>query len=159
MCMYIHLGPFLSHLPEVTIPEIMFEIQQLLAHINPNSPAQAEAYNSYMCNRKEYERIAAATAHKYKPSNFLQLAKEAFTERERDPIPNIPTVHVDERNLYRGTKIPLPPEREPPEEPPLPNRNMDPLGNAPCVCSCCAWGSPSSWDSHHEMRFLWGIGG
>ncbi|KAL3904643.1 MAG: hypothetical protein SGILL_009987, partial [Bacillariaceae sp.] len=42
--------------PEISIPEILFDVQQLLAHPNINSPAQAEAYSCYNSDKKDYNR-------------------------------------------------------------------------------------------------------
>lgn len=42
--------------PAITIKEILLGIQSLLNEPNPESPAQAEAYNLYKRDRPAYER-------------------------------------------------------------------------------------------------------
>ena len=42
--------------PAITIKEILLGIQMLLNEVNPESPAQADAYNLYKKDRPAYER-------------------------------------------------------------------------------------------------------
>ena len=42
--------------PAITVKEILLGIQSLLNEPNPDSPAQAEAYNLYKKDRVQYER-------------------------------------------------------------------------------------------------------
>ncbi|KAK3706721.1 SUMO conjugating enzyme Hus5 [Vermiconidia calcicola] len=42
--------------PAITIKEILLGIQMLLDEVNPESPAQAEAYNLYKKDRAAYEK-------------------------------------------------------------------------------------------------------
>jgi ubiquitin-conjugating enzyme E2 I len=42
--------------PAITIKEILLGIQFLLDEVNPDSPAQADAYNLYKKDRVAYER-------------------------------------------------------------------------------------------------------
>ena len=42
--------------PAITIKEILLGIQMLLDEVNPESPAQADAYNLYKKDRAAYER-------------------------------------------------------------------------------------------------------
>ncbi|KAK4575389.1 SUMO conjugating enzyme Hus5 [Recurvomyces mirabilis] len=42
--------------PAITIKEILIGIQMLLDEVNPDSPAQADAYNLYKKDRQAYEK-------------------------------------------------------------------------------------------------------
>lgn len=42
--------------PAITIKEILLGIQMLLDEVNPDSPAQAEAYNLFKKDRAQYEK-------------------------------------------------------------------------------------------------------
>lgn len=42
--------------PAITIKEILLGIQMLLDEVNPESPAQADAYNLYKKDRAAYEK-------------------------------------------------------------------------------------------------------
>lgn len=42
--------------PAITIKEILLGIQMLLDEVNPDSPAQADAYNLYKKDRAAYEK-------------------------------------------------------------------------------------------------------
>lgn len=42
--------------PAITIKEILLGIQMLLDEVNPESPAQADAYNLYKKDRTQYEK-------------------------------------------------------------------------------------------------------
>lgn len=42
--------------PAITIKEILLGIQMLLDEVNPDSPAQADAYNLFKKDRAAYER-------------------------------------------------------------------------------------------------------
>ena len=46
--------------PAITIKEILLGIQSLLNEPNPESPAQAEAYNLFKKDRAAYERKVRA---------------------------------------------------------------------------------------------------
>lgn len=42
--------------PAITVKQILLGIQDLLNDPNPESPAQAEAYNLFKKNREEYDK-------------------------------------------------------------------------------------------------------
>lgn len=42
--------------PAITIKEILLGIQMLLDEVNPESPAQADAYNLYKKDREAYKK-------------------------------------------------------------------------------------------------------
>ena len=42
--------------PAITIKEILLGIQMLLDEVNPDSPAQADAYNLYKKDREAYKK-------------------------------------------------------------------------------------------------------
>ena len=127
--------------PNITIPELLFSIQQILAHPDIHSPSQAEAYHSFVNRKDEYDRIVLEQARKYNPDRFLELAREAFQSAE-----NLPSILVEDSQHS---------PRTPPVEPTIAEENKDPVQNRPCVCSCCAGGTATGgWDSNLEMRFL-----
>lgn len=49
--------------PAITIKQIALGIQDLLDDPNPESPAQAEAYNLYKKDKTEYERRIRRVVH------------------------------------------------------------------------------------------------
>ncbi|CAO3631709.1 unnamed protein product [Cunninghamella blakesleeana] len=53
--------------PAITIKQILTGIQDLLNDPNPESPAQADAYNEFKKNKKEYERKILEQAAKNRP--------------------------------------------------------------------------------------------
>jgi len=133
--------------PEIIIEEILFDIQQLLAHPNLSSPKNAAAHYRYTENRgAKYDRLAKKCACKYQPTDFQKLAKQNF---KSDCLPN---VLVDSDSLPRShhqqvTRRPVEPVVE----------NEGPCSYFPdCRCSCCAWGSSSHWNNRREMRFFFG---
>jgi len=127
--------------PDMSIPEMMFSIQQILAHPDTRSPAQSAAYHCYMNSIEQYNAIAETHARKYQPDRFLEIAREAF----RNPG-GFPSILVNS------------PEQEPrerPRPPPIQVSNKDPVANRSCFCSCCAWGNTRGfWDSRLQMRFF-----
>jgi ubiquitin-conjugating enzyme E2 I len=142
--------------PEVSIPEIIFDVQQLLWHCNPSSPAQHEALNAYMLDDKTtyIERIKLQV-EKYKPELFLKIASESFPESVGREISRWKLVDRTMGHHVEGQKI-IPQTRVP--EPPAENSRIaiDEVGG--CKCSCCAWGA-SFYDARDEMRFCFGQGG
>ena len=133
--------------PEISIPELMFDMQQLFAHPNINSPSQSVAYRCYMSNKVEYDRIATELAHKFTPERFAESA-------------NSHTSTQWVRTQWVLVEDSLQEPKEAPAEPPLAEGNKDPVHKKPCSCSCCAWGTATGpWDRRLQMRFLWGIGG
>ena len=52
----VHLERDEGWKPAITIKEILLGIQALLDEPNPESPAQADAFNMYKHNRKGYEK-------------------------------------------------------------------------------------------------------
>jgi hypothetical protein len=87
-----------------TVEEHLFNIQQLLAHPNPNIPAQGLAYMDYAHNRPEYLRRLGeqcAAFSRTAPDQFLAKACEhnLFTDAKvsgeelslvHDPEPALP---------------------------------------------------------------------
>jgi len=135
-----------------SIPELLFSVQQLLAHPNPDFPAQTRAYCSYTKDLDGYKERAREQAKFYSAadSDFLLTAKAAFGRAY-----NLDSMKLvdDERNKW-NLEFPRYPALEvtPPSIPCLPE------AKGGCGCSCRAWGS-TFWDSRREMRFLFGTGG
>mmetsp|Transcript_38839 Transcript_38839/g.76537 ORF Transcript_38839/g.76537 Transcript_38839/m.76537 type:complete len:159 (-) Transcript_38839:147-623(-) len=53
--------------PAITIKQMLIGIQDLLDNPNPNSPAQAEAYEMFVNNKTQYEKRIREEAKKYAP--------------------------------------------------------------------------------------------
>lgn len=139
---------------DITIPEIMFDIQQLLAHPNFNAVDASNISNS----KEEYNGIARNLAKKYHPGLFSEEVTKAFassvtknsgtTVHLHVGVDHIPSVLVEDSS--QALKNFTPPE-------PAFRGNNDRVPS--CNCSCCAWGTATgSWDARLEMRFLWGVG-
>ncbi|KAK9782856.1 hypothetical protein SCAR479_01199 [Seiridium cardinale] len=70
--------------PAITVKQIALGVQDLLDNPNPDSPAQAEAYNLFKKDKEEYERrgkVNHPEVQKFKPT-ALRLAKQI---RHRGP--------------------------------------------------------------------------
>mmetsp|Transcript_42791 Transcript_42791/g.103502 ORF Transcript_42791/g.103502 Transcript_42791/m.103502 type:complete len:440 (+) Transcript_42791:164-1483(+) len=132
--------------PSISICECLFSIQQLLAHCNPNSPSQSEAYHCYMSDLPDYNEKAKEQAQKWSPNAFLEFAESAnFVSLDKCSL----------RLPWQQDIVAIRPEEPAPPavETGLINHRMQ-----QCSCSCCAWGS-SFWDSKGQMRYLFGVGG
>ena len=138
--------------PDISIPEILFSIQQLLPHHHLDSPAQAAAYTCCIANKAKYDKKCKDQAQQYTLSGdaFLASACEVFSERD---LPNKWKLMDDSKFGY-GRDCPEDRNRtrESPSIPSLSGSDND------CKCSCCAWGQ-SFWDSQREMRYFFGRGG
>mmetsp|Transcript_24621 Transcript_24621/g.50853 ORF Transcript_24621/g.50853 Transcript_24621/m.50853 type:complete len:163 (-) Transcript_24621:291-779(-) len=55
--------------PAITIKQMLIGIQDLLDTPNPNSPAQSEAYQLFVSDRKEYEKRVVLEAKKNTPAS------------------------------------------------------------------------------------------
>jgi ubiquitin-conjugating enzyme E2 I len=161
-----------SWTPDITIPEQLFGIQQLLNHPNPDSPAQAPAYKCYTGCRDEYEQKAKEQARQFHRSgNFVATAQEAFggtfgensanlQQRPFDPkYANTPHwLLVDDgfeywknANLqFKNSQVRKIHGKE--------DETSESLPESTCPCSCCSVGK-SFWDQKGEMRFMFGSGG
>lgn len=145
--------------PDITIPEIMFDIQQLLAHPNFNVVARLDASETHSHSKEEHDGIARRLAQKYHPGLFSEEVSKAFassvtknsgtTVHLHVGVDHIPNVLVEDSSQALNNFAP--------PEPTLHGSN-DRMPS--CNCSCCAWGTATgSWDARLEMRFLWGVGG
>jgi len=53
--------------PSITVKQILLGIQDLLDNPNPNSPAQAEAYQLFVQNKGDYVKRVKHQASQYPP--------------------------------------------------------------------------------------------
>lgn len=53
--------------PSITVKQILLGIQDLLDNPNPNSPAQAEAYQLFVQNKSDYVKRVKHQASLYPP--------------------------------------------------------------------------------------------
>lgn len=137
--------------PDYTIPELMFDIQQLFAHPYMHSPAQSAAWICLKDDKNKYDQIATELAQTYTPERFAERANE---DNDTQWVPV-------EDSLQEPKEAPIEPAIVESNQPAVDKgqnyiRGMGPL---PCTCSCCAWGTATGlWDRRLQMRFLWGIG-
>ena len=132
--------------PNTTLHEILFTIQQLLAHPRVFSPCQSEAYNVFMNEGKdEYEaRIKKEVAEKWSDAGSpddgrLDIIERADALSKKAYLPEQPEVPAFDRDA----------DGKP--------RKENYHANYPdCECSCCAWGQKFC-DDRGKMRFLFGI--
>ena len=137
--------------PNMTLHEILFTIQQLLGHPNPNSPAQLEAHLVYAKGKCAYEaRIKSEIAEKWSDVGPPDDGRLDVAELAEKKLP-----------VGKNTEVQ---EQERPQVPTF-DRDADgkpKKGNSPsyqgCECSCCAWGQ-KFYDDKGRMRFLFGLGG
>jgi ubiquitin-protein ligase len=143
--------------PDISIPEQLFGIQQLLVHPDPDAPEQNVAYDCYVKRPDEYEQKAKELARRFHRSgNFLATAQVAFREKAENPERWLP---VDDRFefwknsnwLYKNAQVRKIQENE--GDTAVPETLL--LTESTCSCSCCAVGK-SFWDQKGEMRFMFG---
>jgi ubiquitin-conjugating enzyme E2 I len=130
---------------ELSVPELLFSLQDHLAHPCPDSPAQAVAYHIYTRIRVEYDRHIKEQSKKFNREDFLGIASAAFKLKPEEWI------MVTDTMGGTGLGGQVPTAQSPPTEPTIENANTK-----DCSCSCCAWGDSSLWDERREMRFLRG---
>ena len=117
---------------DITLPEMLFSVQQLLAHPNWRSPAQSTAYSLGINNFEEYKKRVKDEVALY--SNFVGHHPSAKDRLESGET-------MDGEDIIERIETGNPKERERPALPPFPrsNRNRRVLYKG-CSCSCCAWG-------------------
>mmetsp|Transcript_9794 Transcript_9794/g.23946 ORF Transcript_9794/g.23946 Transcript_9794/m.23946 type:complete len:485 (-) Transcript_9794:146-1600(-) len=163
-----------------SIPEILFSIQQLLAHPNPFSPCHAEPFHNYAHHPNEYDKAAKAEARKYNTiSDFLSTGEEQFlskanlfqdrlqkflsNEADRMVEPRGWTLVDDDFDKWKscGRFVSDQAYHESPSCS-TDGKHATESSNQPseseCGCSCCENGQ-YFWDKRREMRFLFGRGG
>lgn len=145
--------------PEISILELLFDLQQLLAHPDHDRPAQDDARDSHRGGVYDFKTTIQASL--YSPSSLLETASSGMMDgfgpsasawqlvdgeallghrqlgRARNPRPARPGVPAFESSLHGDGRLD---------------------GACKLRCSCCAWGQ-TIWDSRHEMRYLFGRGG
>ena len=133
--------------PEITIPEILFDLQQLLVHATHKVPS--------LDDNKEYQFKTKIQTSMYTPKSLLDTAIEI--EGFGDPCT---WQIVDGRVLAFGGQRDHNMPDYCPEEPEF-NNGVFALDTKRVMCkdkcSCCVYGQ-SLWDKKHEMRFLFGTG-
>ncbi|KAL7488533.1 hypothetical protein ACHAW6_014119 [Cyclotella cf. meneghiniana] len=130
--------------PEISIPEILFDLQQLLAHPNHKDISSSNAMYHYKT------RIQASM---YAPNSLLDTAIEI----EGFGDPSFWQL-VDGEALITGGRREHSWSHARPDEPKF-DGIFSLIGRRVCKskCSCCSYGQ-SLWDKKHEMRFLFGTG-
>jgi len=130
--------------PEMTLPEILFTIQQVLCHPNPNCPEQRPAYDVRANGGNEaYHRREREEADKYK--NFTGHHSSVAAMFDSECV--VDDMEIGKRAERYG------------KESCSGFRSASALfqkdSNDNCECSCCVLGQ-SLWDSKKKMRFLFG---
>ena len=131
---------------EITLAEILFGVQQLLAHPNWGSPTQAAPYHMCMNDGPEqYQQRVQEEAKKYPDLvKHHQKCKGWFEEGEL----------IDEEDIIERAEKGNAKKKERPTPPPFTTANRDRrVLYEGCDCSCCAWGQ-TYWDDKGKMRFL-----
>lgn len=131
--------------PEISIPEILFDLQQLLAHPN---------HKDTSINDENYQFKTRIQTSMYAPSSLLDTALEieGFGNVELWQL-------VDGEALTCGGRREHNTPNARPKEPEF-NGNFSLNGHrviCKAKCSCCVYGQ-SLWDAKREMRFLFGTG-
>lgn len=145
--------------PTMTLPEILFTIQQRLCHPSINSPSQAGAYKFRVDNGKEaYDRRCREEADKYRGASKGAAEKAERMAAQYGAIDPLGVVERAERMARKKTEAARPPpvpdfERD---EEGRPRREHWPAGHNDCECSCCAWGQ-RFWSKDRKMRFIFGM--
>ncbi|KAL9187714.1 hypothetical protein ACHAXT_006092 [Thalassiosira profunda] len=134
--------------PEIAIAEILFDIQQLLAHPNHDEPAQPEARHSY--KNGLYDHKTTIQTSLYLPRRSLLPLLAAGIEGCGAPS----SWQLVEDEALSGRKETAKQRPKRPKEPVFASSHR----KGACRCSCCAWGQ-TLWDSRREMRYLFGKGG
>ena len=68
--------------PAITIKEILLGIQMLLDEVNPDSPAQADAYNLFKKDRAAYEKRIKQVSTKFAAQRGRYANSVGYTGRE-----------------------------------------------------------------------------
>eukprot|EP01083_Nonionella_stella_P210322 761535_1 len=145
---------------EMTLPEILFSIQQLLAHPNPNNPANSLTYKMLTQEPRRFSIETKIKARLYRSDRLVATACEkGMIDEDTEFIEDHDIVDIAEN---AGFKPKLGP-RERPKTPEL--KDIDAEGNlverhrlrdgSECRCSCCAWGQ-TFWDDSKRMRYIFG---
>jgi hypothetical protein len=149
------LNPEESLHREISIPELLYILQDHLAHPNSDDPTQMPAYECYRNDIDEYNQKAKEQAEDYNLKDFLRMASVAFGLEVEGPARAglEPKGWILVADTMGGTAVDehAPTAQAPPVEPTMGNENK-----RDCSCSCCAWGYSSYWDGLREMRFLRG---
>ena len=132
--------------PEMSLPEVLFTVQQLLNHPNPNSPAQMQAYQVYVNEGPEvYYRRTTEEANVYSNYSGHHSKISALLEQGKfdDGKYFVDEMEINELGKMRnGRKW----------------HSVIANGRCECKCSCCVLGQ-TFWDEKKKMRFLFGVGG
>ncbi|EJK58654.1 hypothetical protein THAOC_21204 [Thalassiosira oceanica] len=129
--------------PNMTLHEILFTIQQNLAHPIIDDPCQSETYNVYMRGKDEYEaRIKKDVAEKW--SNVRPPGDNTLDVIEKADA--LSRAHLMEQPKVPGFA------RDADGKPSKENYHTS---YRDCECSCCAWGQ-KFYDDKGKMRFLFG---
>ena len=137
--------------PEISIPEILFDLQQLLAHPNHHDEVLSEEEEA------NYQFKIRIQNSMYGPNSILGTAQDidGFGESRLWQL-----VDGDALLCRGGRKDNINVDHVRPKEPEF-NGSSALLHNQREVCkarcSCCAYGQ-SLWDEKHEMRFIFGTG-
>lgn len=145
--------------PEMSLPEILFFVQQLLCHTDMTDPGQAEAYHMINNNPDTYSAKTRENAKSLftKEEFFLHAFSNKFDniiQKYDDDVPMICELDIIEKSEYiSGRKpnlqiCPVPPSFKDKNEGGLVIRFK-----GVCECSCCAWGQVF-WGEARKLRFF-----
>mmetsp|Transcript_29640 Transcript_29640/g.45314 ORF Transcript_29640/g.45314 Transcript_29640/m.45314 type:complete len:471 (+) Transcript_29640:115-1527(+) len=146
---------------EMTLPEMLFSIQQLLAHPNIHSPSNSTAYKMKNQEPRRFSIETKIMARRYRSDRLIATASEkGMIDEDSEFIEGSDIVDIAENTGFKPKKGP----RERPKPPDL--KDIDLEGNQverrrlsdgkECRCSCCAWGQ-TFMDDSKRMRYIFGV--
>lgn len=138
--------------PEISIPEILFDLQQLLAH--PNHDENISLSKEEQENYQVKIRIQNSM---YEPNSLLLTAQDidGFGESRLWQLVDGDALLCD-RGRHENSNVVHVQPGEPEFNGSLALRHGQ-REVCKARCSCCAYGQ-SLWDEEHEMRFIFGTG-
>lgn len=133
--------------PEITIPEVLFDLQQLLAHPNHKDP---------LFDDDNYQFKTRIQKSMYAPRSLLNIALEieGFDDPNSWQLVQGEALTCGDRREHNFSNF-----NSRPKEPEVDRNFSSTRQRVMCKskCSCCVYGQ-SLWDENREMRFLFGTG-
>jgi hypothetical protein len=142
---------------ETTLPEILFSVQQWLAHPNFNSPASSEPYHLCMqqgidaYNARVKNEVLQYSGYVGHHPHALQMLVDGKERLDTDNIVQKAERLGVTRCVKENWTKPPPPMLESVWK----NTSIEEECAQACVCSCSAWGQ-TFWDEKRKIRHLFG---
>lgn len=120
--------------PELSVPEILFLLQQFLGHPDKFNPCQLDAYRCFMLRKLDYDAKARAAVTIY-PSDGSFLTRATMSNFVLDVGGPQDWKLVHDNHTNSSADVPS-------------SRDGD------CDCSCCNLTKSYRWDKSRTMRYL-----